>query len=66
MPSAVGVAPAAGVLVSFVFGDASAVAVDCHGLTAVTLSGCHEPDTAVATLLDVPVHESHHPGAALS
>lgn len=42
---------------------AGTVAADLNGLSAVTLSGRHEPDAAVAALVVVPVHESRHPQA---
>ncbi len=43
------------------FGDGNAVAADLHGLTAVTLLGRTELETAVAVLVVVPVDKRHQP-----
>jgi hypothetical protein len=45
--------------------DDSAVTADLHGLTAVTLVGCHELDPAVAVPVVVPVDESGDPLSGL-
>ena len=44
---------------------AGTLSADGVGLTAVTLIGRDEPDSAVAVLGVVPVHECLHPGAGV-
>jgi hypothetical protein len=47
------------------FVNDTAVATDLHGLTIVTLLGCHEFDPAVAVLVVVPIYELGDPLAGL-
>lgn len=46
--------------------DTGAMKSDFGGLAAVTLSGRHEPDAAVAVLLFVPILKSCHPQAGFA
>ncbi len=45
--------------------DTGAVMADFIDLAAVALIRRHEPDTAVAVLVVVPIHECRHPGAGV-
>lgn len=47
------------------FVDIDPVIADLIGLAAMPLGGRHEPDSAVAVIVVVPVHECRHPEAGV-
>jgi hypothetical protein len=65
MPTAGGSSPAEWMKLTGQLVDAGTVSADLNGFSAVALRWRHEPDTAVAVLEVVPIHERTYPQAGL-